>query len=128
MFHSRVMGKKIFTNIVWMLTTGVSCALGAAVYWVILDQRAFVRYCRHFRSVIIIWGSMFTQAKNTFWLSDILKFFSECMMGMFVIWSKKLLFLLTIGNLRLLSLQDNILVYDKYIKIIYLWYQWMLWK
>ena len=31
-FHSRVMGKKVFTNIVWMLTTGVSCALGAAVY------------------------------------------------------------------------------------------------
>ena len=26
------MGKKVFTNIVWMLTTGVSCALGAAVY------------------------------------------------------------------------------------------------
>ena len=33
-FHSRVMGKKVFTNIVWMLTTGVSCALGAAVYFV----------------------------------------------------------------------------------------------
>jgi len=32
-FHSRVMGKKLFTNIVWMLTTGVSCALGAAVYF-----------------------------------------------------------------------------------------------
>jgi hypothetical protein len=31
-FHSRVMRKKVFTNIVWMLTTGVSCALGAAVY------------------------------------------------------------------------------------------------
>jgi hypothetical protein len=31
-FHSRVMGKKVFTNIVWMLTMGVSCALGAAVY------------------------------------------------------------------------------------------------
>ena len=29
------MGKKVFTNIVWMLTTGVSCALGAAVYSVI---------------------------------------------------------------------------------------------
>ena len=27
------MGKKVFTNIVWMLTTGVSCALGAAVYF-----------------------------------------------------------------------------------------------
>ena len=35
-FHSRVMGKKVFTNIVWMLTTGVSCALGAAVYSFIL--------------------------------------------------------------------------------------------
>ena len=34
-FHSRVMGKKVFTNIVWMLTTGVSCALGAVVYSVI---------------------------------------------------------------------------------------------
>ena len=33
-FHSRVMGKKVYTNIVWMLTTGVSCALGAAVYCV----------------------------------------------------------------------------------------------
>jgi hypothetical protein len=32
-FHSRVMGKKAFTNIVWMLMTGVSCALGAAVYF-----------------------------------------------------------------------------------------------
>ena len=31
-FHSRVMGKKVFTNIVLLLTTGVSCALGAAVY------------------------------------------------------------------------------------------------
>jgi hypothetical protein len=31
-FHSRVMGKKVSTNIVWMLMTGVSCALGAAVY------------------------------------------------------------------------------------------------
>ena len=31
-FHSRAMGKKVFTNIVWMLTTGVSCALGAVVY------------------------------------------------------------------------------------------------
>ena len=31
-FHSRVMGKKVFTNIVWMLMTGVSYALGAAVY------------------------------------------------------------------------------------------------
>jgi hypothetical protein len=31
-FHSRVMGKKVVTNIVLMLTTGVSCALGAAVY------------------------------------------------------------------------------------------------
>jgi hypothetical protein len=27
------MGKKVFTNIVWMLTTGVYCALGAAVYF-----------------------------------------------------------------------------------------------
>jgi hypothetical protein len=27
------MGMKVFTNIVWMLTTGVSCALGAAVYY-----------------------------------------------------------------------------------------------
>ena len=33
------MGKKVFTNIVWMLTTGVSCALGAAVYYTcILNQ------------------------------------------------------------------------------------------
>ena len=32
-FHSRVMGKKVFTNIVWMLMTGVSCALGAAVFY-----------------------------------------------------------------------------------------------
>jgi hypothetical protein len=32
-FHSRVMGKKVFTNIVWMLMTGVSCTLGAAVYF-----------------------------------------------------------------------------------------------
>jgi hypothetical protein len=32
-FHSRVMGKKVFTNIVWMLTMGVSCTLGAAVYY-----------------------------------------------------------------------------------------------
>ena len=31
-FFSRVMEKKVFSNIVWMLTTGVSCALGAAVY------------------------------------------------------------------------------------------------
>jgi hypothetical protein len=31
-FHSRVMGKKIFTNIVWMLTTSISCTLGAVVY------------------------------------------------------------------------------------------------
>ena len=37
-FHSRVMGKKIFTNIVWMLTTGVSRALGAAVYFVLLHK------------------------------------------------------------------------------------------
>ena len=29
----RVMGKKVFTNIVWMLMTGVSCTLGAAVYF-----------------------------------------------------------------------------------------------
>jgi hypothetical protein len=35
-FHSRVMGKKVFTNIIWMLTTGVSCALGAAVYYILL--------------------------------------------------------------------------------------------
>ena len=28
------MGKKVFTNIVWMLMTGVSSALGAAVYFV----------------------------------------------------------------------------------------------
>jgi hypothetical protein len=27
------MGKKVFTNIVWMLTMGVSCALGTAVYY-----------------------------------------------------------------------------------------------
>ena len=26
------MGKKVFTNIVWMLTMGISCALGTAVY------------------------------------------------------------------------------------------------
>jgi hypothetical protein len=26
------MGKNVFTNIVWMLTTGVSCTLGTAVY------------------------------------------------------------------------------------------------
>jgi hypothetical protein len=32
-FHSRVMGKKVFTNIVLMLMTGASCALGAAVYF-----------------------------------------------------------------------------------------------
>jgi hypothetical protein len=32
-FHSRVMGKKVFTIIVWMLTTDVSCAVGAAVYF-----------------------------------------------------------------------------------------------
>jgi hypothetical protein len=31
-FLFKSMGKKVFTNIVWMLTTGVSCALGAAVY------------------------------------------------------------------------------------------------
>ena len=34
-FHSRVMGKKVFTNIVWMFTMGVSCALGAAVYYLL---------------------------------------------------------------------------------------------
>ena len=36
-FHSRVMGKKVFTNIVSMLTTGVSCALGATVYLLLLE-------------------------------------------------------------------------------------------
>ena len=36
-FHSRVMGKKVFTNIVRMLTTGVSCALGATVYLLLLE-------------------------------------------------------------------------------------------
>ena len=30
------MGKKFFTNIVWMFMTGVSCALGTAVYCIIL--------------------------------------------------------------------------------------------
>ena len=42
-FHSRVMGKKVFTNIVWMLTTGVSCALGAAVY---LNSSPLKPYCQ----------------------------------------------------------------------------------
>jgi hypothetical protein len=32
------MGKKVFTNIVSMLTTGVSCALGAAVYFFIFTM------------------------------------------------------------------------------------------
>jgi hypothetical protein len=32
------MGKKVFTNIVWMLTTGISCALGAAVYYLICND------------------------------------------------------------------------------------------
>jgi hypothetical protein len=32
------MGKKVFTNIVSMLTTGVSCALGAAVYYFIFTM------------------------------------------------------------------------------------------
>jgi hypothetical protein len=40
-FHSRVMGKNVFTNIVWMLTTGVSCALGAAVYLLTDDNIIF---------------------------------------------------------------------------------------
>ena len=39
--HSRVMGKNVFTNIVWMLTTGVSCALGAAVYLLTDDNIIF---------------------------------------------------------------------------------------
>jgi hypothetical protein len=37
-FLSRVIGKKVFTNILWMLTTGVSCALGAAVYWFVCSS------------------------------------------------------------------------------------------
>jgi hypothetical protein len=41
-FHSRVMGKKVFTNIVWMLTTGVSCALGAAVYLLMEKESKFL--------------------------------------------------------------------------------------
>ena len=31
-FIQELWERKLFTNIVWMLTTGVSCALGAAVY------------------------------------------------------------------------------------------------
>jgi uncharacterized membrane protein (DUF485 family) len=40
-FHSRVMGTKVFTNSVWMLTTGVSCALGAAVYSALFSDFIF---------------------------------------------------------------------------------------
>jgi hypothetical protein len=42
--HSRVMRKKVFTNIVWMLTMGVSCALGAAVYFSCVELRSFLSW------------------------------------------------------------------------------------
>jgi hypothetical protein len=38
------MGKKVFTNIVWMLTTGVYCALGAAVYFLWSPCCSFFKY------------------------------------------------------------------------------------
>ena len=53
-FHSRVMGKKVFTNIVWMLTTSVSCALDAAVYlfvchfWLAKRKILFRKYISYF--------------------------------------------------------------------------------
>ena len=57
-FHSRVMRKKVFTNIVWMLTTGVSCALGAAVYllWnkIFTRVRKNARYTKHLILVHVI--------------------------------------------------------------------------
>ena len=51
------MGKKVFTNIVCMLTTGVSCALGAAVYSFNVSpcvELDILKYEEHFYSLAYI--------------------------------------------------------------------------
>ena len=79
-FHSRVMGKKVFTNIVWMLTTSVSCALDAAVYlfvchfWLAKRKILFGKYISYFFHV-------FSEARDHILILNIV-FFNNS-------WSKK---------------------------------------